>query len=114
MPIVEFEKETIGSALMTKKQSVRSNQSTLLPMEKEHVEDLYSDLNGAIENGHEEYFLGAVIVVVHKGKGDCIKGGGDHMTGSAIARCFRKSGCHSRNRSSIRLLRTAQRTCNKR
>src|SRR5215472_7040978 len=29
---------------------------------------------------------------------DCIKHGGDHATGSGMARCFRKSGCHSRNR----------------
>src|SRR5262245_18475285 len=45
---------------------------------------------------------------------DCIKHGGDQTTDSGIARCFRKSGCHSRNRSSSRLLRTAQLTCNKR
>ena len=35
--------------------------------EKEHVDDLFKDLNAAITNRAEEYFLGAIIVVASKG-----------------------------------------------
>jgi hypothetical protein len=69
MPVVEFEKETIGGALMNRKNLCVPINQRSYAWKKEHVEDLYSDLNGAIENGQEEYFLGAVIVVVHDGKG---------------------------------------------
>jgi hypothetical protein len=68
MPVVEFEKETIGGALMNKKHLCVPINQRSYAWKKEHVEDLYSDLNGAIDNGHDEYFLGAVIVVVHGGK----------------------------------------------
>ena len=51
------------------------------------------------------------LVRARGGVRDCIKRGGGHLTGSDIACCFRKSGCHSRNTLSRRLLSTAQRTC---
>ena len=67
MPVIDFEKETLGNILITKRNlRVPINQRSYA-WKREHIEDLYRDLDGAISNGHEEYFLGAVIVVVSKG-----------------------------------------------
>jgi hypothetical protein len=63
MPAIEFEKETIGHILHSRKElSVPINQRSYA-WKKEHVEDLLKDLNGAISGGDEEYFLGSIIVV---------------------------------------------------
>ncbi len=67
MPAIEFDKETLGSILQTRKfLRVPANQRTYA-WKKEHVLDLYRDLNGAITKNQEEYFLGAVIVVFSDG-----------------------------------------------
>ena len=67
MPIIEFDKETLGHILMTKKDlRVPINQRSYA-WKSEHVTDLYQDIDGAITKGDEEYFLGAIIVVVPKG-----------------------------------------------
>jgi len=58
-------------------------------------------------------FGASAIVTAWTVSGTVSKVGRSHE-GNGIARCFRKSGCHSRNRLSSRLLRTAQRTCNRR
>jgi hypothetical protein len=64
MPVIEFDKETIGNILISKKNlSVPINQRSYA-WKREHVEDLYQDLNNAITDREEEYFLGAIIVVV--------------------------------------------------
>jgi len=63
MPAIEFEKETIGHILHSRKNlQVPINQRSYA-WKREHVEDLYKDLNGAITERQEEYFLGAIVVV---------------------------------------------------
>jgi uncharacterized protein with ParB-like and HNH nuclease domain len=64
MPAIEFDKETIGHILQGRKGlHVPINQRSY-QWKKEHVEDLYKDLNGALTTNAEEYFLGTIIVVV--------------------------------------------------
>lgn len=66
MANIEFGSETLGKILSTKKNlRVPTNQRSYA-WRKEHVDDLLKDLNGAITKGAEEYFLGAIIVVVSK------------------------------------------------
>jgi len=63
MPAIEFEKETIGHILHARKGlRVPINQRSYA-WKKEHVEDLFKDLNGAILGSDDEYFLGSIIVV---------------------------------------------------
>jgi hypothetical protein len=64
MPQIEFGKETLGLI-------VRNRQGLQVPINQRsyawkrgHVRDLFTDLNGAIQDGAEEYFLGSIIVVV--------------------------------------------------
>jgi hypothetical protein len=72
MPAIEFEKETIGHILQGRKGlHVPINQRSY-QWKKEHVEDLYKDLNGAITGNAEEYFLGTIVVVI-KASGDDIE-----------------------------------------
>ncbi len=64
MPSIEFDKETLGHILQGRKGlRVPINQRSY-QWKKEHVEDLYKDLNGAITTGAEEYFLGTIVVVL--------------------------------------------------
>ena len=64
MPTFEFEKETIGHILQGRKGlHVPINQRSY-QWKKEHAEDLYKDLNGAITQNADEYFLGTIVVVV--------------------------------------------------
>ena len=63
MPKIRFEEETLGLI-------VRNRQGLKVPInqrsyawEPSHVEDLFTDLNGAITKGASEYFLGSIIVV---------------------------------------------------
>lgn len=63
MPVIEFDKETIGNILISKKQLCVPINQRSYAWKREHVEDLYQDLNSAITDGEDEYFLGAIIVV---------------------------------------------------
>jgi uncharacterized protein with ParB-like and HNH nuclease domain len=64
MPAIEFDKETIGHILQGRKGlHVPINQRSY-QWKKEHVEDLYKDLNGALTTNAEEYFLGTIVVVM--------------------------------------------------
>lgn len=63
MPKIRFEEETLGLI-------VRNRQGLRVPINqrsyawrRSHVEDLFTDLNGAITKGASEYFLGSIIVV---------------------------------------------------
>lgn len=63
MPKIRFEEETLGLI-------VRNRQGLRVPInqrsyawKRAHVEDLFTDLNGAITKGSSEYFLGSIIVV---------------------------------------------------
>ncbi len=63
MPKIEFDEETLGLI-------VRNRQGLRVPINQRsyawrqsHVEDLFTDLNGAITKGASEYFLGSVVVV---------------------------------------------------
>jgi 23S rRNA maturation mini-RNase III len=63
MPKIRFEEESLGLI-------VRNRQGLRVPInqrsyawEPSHVEDLFTDLNGAITKGASEYFLGSIIVV---------------------------------------------------
>ncbi len=63
MPAIEFNKETIGNILKSRKGlHVPLNQRSY-QWKTEHVEDLYKDLNGAITGNVDEYFLGTIVVV---------------------------------------------------
>jgi hypothetical protein len=84
MPAIEFEKETIGHILNSRKNlQVPTNQRSYA-WKKEHVEDLYKDLNGAITERQEEYFLGAIVVVSDGGKALCIYDGQQRLATSMI------------------------------
>lgn len=66
MPFIDFDKETIGHILKDRTTlRVPINQRSYA-WKEEHVKDLYTDLDGAIRDHAEEYFLGAVIVVAPK------------------------------------------------
>lgn len=63
MPKIRFGEETLGLI-------VRNRQGLRVPInqrsyawKRSHVEDLFTDLNGAITAKAEEYFLGSIIVV---------------------------------------------------
>jgi hypothetical protein len=63
MPKIRFDEETLGLI-------VRNRQGLRVPInqrsyawKRSHVEDLFTDLNGAITAKAEEYFLGSIIVV---------------------------------------------------
>lgn len=61
MPVIEFSKDTLGNILMAKKNlKVPVNQRSYA-WEEDHVETLCRDLNGAIDSGEDEYFLGTII-----------------------------------------------------
>jgi predicted nucleic acid-binding protein len=66
------------------------------------------------ESGIESRPPASSQALFRRSERDCIKHGGAYTTGNDIACCFRKSGRHSRNKPSSRLLRTAQRTCKRR
>ena len=64
MPQIEFGKETLGLIVRNRKGlRVPINQRSYA-WKRGHVEDLFTDLNGAIQSPAEEYFLGTIIVVV--------------------------------------------------
>jgi hypothetical protein len=66
MANIEFFPQTLGDILSTKKNlRVPTNQRSYA-WRKEHVDDLFKDLNGAITKGADEYFLGSIIVVISK------------------------------------------------
>jgi uncharacterized protein DUF262 len=68
MPAIEFGKDTLGEIVRNRKGlHVPINQRSYA-WKRPHVEDLVTDLNGAITKGAEEYFLGSVIVVHPAGK----------------------------------------------
>ncbi len=55
MANIEFDSETLGNILSTKKNlRVPTNQRSYA-WKKEHVDDLLKDLNGAITKGTSEY-----------------------------------------------------------
>jgi hypothetical protein len=63
MPAVDFGKDTLGEIVRNRKGlHVPINQRSYA-WKRSHVEDLFKDLNGAITQGAQEYFLGSVIVV---------------------------------------------------
>lgn len=64
MPEIRFEKESLGRI-------IRNRSALRVPLNQRyyswkysHVSDLFTDLNGAITAGADEYFLGTIIVVV--------------------------------------------------
>jgi uncharacterized protein with ParB-like and HNH nuclease domain len=58
MPAIEFEKDTLGLILQNRKRlRVPINQRSYA-WRREHVNDLFVDLNKAITQHAEEYFLG--------------------------------------------------------
>ena len=64
MPQIDFGKETLGLIVRNRKGlRVPINQRSYA-WKRGHVEDLFTDLNGAIQANAEEYFLGTIIVVV--------------------------------------------------
>lgn len=72
MPKIRFEEETLGLI-------VRNRQGLRVPInqrsyawKRSHVEDLFTDLNGAITSKADEYFLGSIIVVAPE-KGDYVE-----------------------------------------
>jgi hypothetical protein len=97
MPTIEFDKETIGGILRSRKGlHVPINQRSY-QWKKEHVEDLYKDLNGAIIQSAEEYFLGTIVVVVKPGNDIEVYDGQQRLATSmiliaAIRDYFFKSG----------------------
>jgi hypothetical protein len=64
MPAIEFEKEAIGHILQGRKGLRVPINQRAYQWKREHVEDLYKDLNGAITTNTEEYFLGTIVVVI--------------------------------------------------
>ena len=63
MPVIEFSKDALGNILISKKNlKVPVNQRSYA-WEEDHVETLCRDLNGAIESGDDEYFLGTIIAL---------------------------------------------------
>jgi len=64
MPKIRFEEETLGLIVRNRKGlRVPINQRSYA-WRRSHVEDLFTDLNGAITKKAEEYFLGSIVVVV--------------------------------------------------
>jgi len=64
MPKIHFEEETLGLIVRNRKGlRVPINQRSYA-WKRSHVEDLFTDLNGAITKKAEEYFLGSIVVVV--------------------------------------------------
>lgn len=64
MPKIRFFEETLGLIIHNRKGlRVPINQRSYA-WKRTHVRDLYTDLNGALRAGAEEYFLGSIIVVV--------------------------------------------------
>ena len=74
MANIEFESETLGEILSTKKNLRVPTNQRAYAWQKEHVDDLLKDLNAAITSGAEEYFLGAIIVVASKGSVEVFDG----------------------------------------
>jgi hypothetical protein len=63
MPEIRFDKDTLGLIVRNRKGlRVPVNQRSYA-WKRGHVEDLFTDLNGAITAGASEYFLGSIIVV---------------------------------------------------
>ena len=63
MPKIRFVEETLGLIIRNRKGlRVPLNQRSYA-WKRAHVKDLYTDLNGALRAGAEEYFLGSIIVV---------------------------------------------------
>ena len=63
MPKIRFFEETLGLIVRNRKGlRVPINQRSYA-WKSAHVRDLYTDLNGALRAGAEEYFLGSIIVV---------------------------------------------------
>lgn len=63
MPKIRFDEETLGLIVRNRKGlQVPINQRSYA-WKRAHVRDLYTDLNGALRAGAEEYFLGSIIVV---------------------------------------------------
>ncbi len=73
MPTIEFGKETLGLI-------IKNRQGLHVPINQRsyawkpaHVEELFRDLNGAITQRADEYFLGSIIVVHPPGKANFIE-----------------------------------------
>ncbi len=66
MATIDFDSETLGNILFTRKNLRVPVNQRAYAWKKEHVDDLLKDLNAAITKGSEEYFLGAIIVVPSK------------------------------------------------
>lgn len=63
MPKIRFDEETLGLIVRNRTGlHVPINQRSFA-WKRDHVEDLFTDLNGAITKGASEYFLGSIIVV---------------------------------------------------
>ena len=63
MPEIRFDTETLGQIVRNRKGLRVPVNQRAYAWKKEHVEDLFTDLNGAITAGASEYFLGSIIVV---------------------------------------------------
>jgi len=73
MPTIEFGKDTLGEIVRNRKGlHVPINQRSYA-WKQSHVEDLFKDLNGAITQRADEYFLGSVIVVNPPGQPNFIE-----------------------------------------
>jgi hypothetical protein len=72
MPVIEFSKDTLGNILVAKKNlRVPVNQRSYA-WEDDHVETLCRDLNGAVDSGDDEYFLGTIIALPLKAE-QCVE-----------------------------------------
>ena len=63
---IEVVPETIGNLLTQQNLQVPLSQRSYR-WEADHVKDLYADINGAIKDGLDEYFIGSVVGIKSKG-----------------------------------------------
>lgn len=64
---IAIDPETIGNLLKSGNLRVPPSQRSYR-WKDEHVEDLYKDMRGAIENGEDEYFVGSIVGINVGGK----------------------------------------------
>jgi len=64
---IAIDPETIGNLLKAGNLRVPPSQRSYR-WKDEHVEDLYKDVRGAIENGEDEYFVGSIVGIKSAGK----------------------------------------------
>jgi len=64
---IAIDPETIGNLLKGGHLRVPASQRSYR-WKEEHVEDLYRDMRGAIDNGEDEYFVGSIVGIKSGGK----------------------------------------------